>query len=207
MDASAVLKGLRTTYKLHTTQLQYKTPWQFLVAVILSAQCTDAQVNRVTPGLFAKYPDPQSLAKASLPAIEKLVYSTGFYKAKAKNCKKAAQHVIKEHNGKLPATLAQLIRIPGVGRKTANVFLQVVHGKAEGVVVDTHIFRVSKRTGAATGNTAEQVEQDLMQSLPQKDWAAYGDLVIQHGRHVCFARKPNCDGCVLKKQCPSAFSV
>ena len=207
MKPLAVLKGLEKTYTPFVTALDYKTEWQLLVAIMLSAQCTDARVNRVTPVLFQALPNIDSFVRVPQAKLERLIFSTGFYKNKAKNIKAAAKKIGEEFDGKLPSSMEQLITIPGVGRKTANVFLQVVHNKAEGVVVDTHIYRVSKRTGVSSGNTAEQVEQDIMKALPKKYWILYGDLTIQHGRTICFARKPNCAGCPLNKQCPSAFKV
>jgi endonuclease III len=197
-----LVESLQNAYSLHKTALKYQSPWQLLVSIILSAQCTDARVNQVTPRLFKKLPTIQRMAFATLPTIERLIYSTGFYKNKAKNIKSAAQTILQSFQGTIPDSMEQLIMIPGVGRKTANVYLQVVHRKAEGVVVDTHIFRVSRRTGASRGKTPEQVERELMRKLPKQDWMRYGDLAIQHGRRVCRARRPLCRQCILKEECP-----
>lgn len=203
----AVLRALRRRYYLHTTALDYKNEWQLLVAIILSAQCTDARVNMVTPVLFKALPRVQDYVTVPQAKLEKLIYSTGFYRNKAKNIKAAASALVSEHKGKIPDSMDALVEIPGVGRKTANVFLRVAHEKAEGIVVDTHIFRVSRRTGAASGKTPEQVERELMEGLPRKHWIAYGDLAIQHGRVLCHARKPDCANCPLKTKCPSAFKL
>lgn len=207
MSPLAVIRGLEKAYAPHVTALSYRNEWELLVAIVLSAQCTDARVNMVTPKLFAELPGVQDFARAPQARIEKLIYSTGFYKNKAKNLKAAAQKLAADYGGKLPDSMEELITIPGVGRKTANVFLHVVHRKAEGVVVDTHIFRVSKRTGVSAGKTAEQVERDVMRKLDKKYWILYGDLAIQHGRVICHARKPECSRCPLNKTCPSAFKV
>ena len=207
MDALSVVKGLSKAYSLHKTALAYRNEWQLLVAIILSAQCTDERVNKTTPALFKELPRIEDFVSVPQGKLEKLIYSTGFYKSKAKSIKNAAKKIMNGFGGKLPSTMEELVTIPGVGRKTANVFLQVVHEKAEGVVVDTHIFRVSRRTGVSNGKTAEKVEEDVMQQLPSKYWIAYGDLVIQHGRKICHARKPDCAACVLTLKCPSAFKV
>lgn len=207
MNASRVIRLLRKEYSLHKTALGYGSEWQLLVAIILSAQCTDARVNIVTPGLFRELPGVRDFVVAPIKKIEKLIFSTGFYKNKARNIKAAAQKITGDFKGKIPDSMEKLITIPGVGRKTANVFLHVVHQKIEGVVVDTHIFRVSRRTGVSGGKTAEQVERDVMGQLPKKQWIAYGDYAIQHGRKICHARKPECGKCILSKECPSAFKA
>lgn len=205
MSPLAVIKGLRKTYKPFKTVLQYKDDWQLLFAILLSAQTTDANVNKVTAVLFKTLPSAEAIANCPLPKLEKLIYSTGYYKAKARNLKAAANTLSKDFGGRVPDSMELLITIPGVGRKTANVFLHVWHERAEGVVVDTHIFRVSNRTGASYGKTPEQVERDIMSNLPKKHWIMYSDLTIQHGRAICEAKKPRCDICPLNKECPSAF--
>ena len=207
MKASRVIELLKREYPLHKTALGYRNEWQLLVAIILSAQCTDARVNQVTPPLFKELPEIKDFAKAPLKKIERLIFSTGFYKNKAKNIKAAAQKITGDFKGRIPDSMQELVTIPGVGRKTANVFLHVVHEKSEGVVVDTHIFRVSRRTGVSKGRTAEQVEREVMKQLPKRQWIAYGDYVIQHGRKICHARKPECGKCLLNKECPSAFKM
>jgi endonuclease III len=205
MTPLAVIEGLEKTYKPFKTLLTYKDDWQLLFSILLSAQTTDANVNKVTAVLFKELPTVQAIADCPLPKLEKLVYSTGYYKAKAKNLKGAAQKLVDEFNGNVPGTMEELITIPGVGRKTANVFLHVWHEIAQGVVVDTHIFRVSRRTGVSRGNTPAQVEKDVMKKLDKKYWILYSDLAIQHGRAICDARKPRCDVCPINKECPAAF--
>ncbi len=206
MKPLAVIKGLQGTYKEFKTPLTHTTDWQLLFAVLLSAQTTDANVNKVTAVLFKELPSVEAIANAPIRTLEQLVHSTGYYQAKAKNLKGAANAILKDFGGHIPHSMEQLITIPGVGRKTANVFLHVWHGIAEGVVVDTHIFRVSKRTGVSDGNTPQQVERDVMRTLAKEHWKEYADLTIQHGRQICEARKPRCDVCPINKQCPSAFA-
>jgi endonuclease-3 len=200
-----VLRFLDERYPPLAVPLTHTNPWELLVAVILSAQCTDARVNTVTPALFAAYPTPQAMAGAPLARLEALVKPTGFYRNKAANLKACALAVATRHGGSVPATMAELVALPGVGRKTANVILHAVHDRAEGIVVDTHIFRVSRRTGAATGETPEQVERELMAALPRASWKRYGDVTIQHGRVTCHARKPACQECPLATRCPSSL--
>lgn len=205
MQPLQVIKGLSKTYKPFKTALLFKKDWQLLFSVLLSAQTTDANVNRVTAVLYKELPSVQAIADCPLPKLEKLVYSTGYYKAKARNLQAAAKKLAADFDGKVPSTMEELVSIPGVGRKTANVFLHVWHERAEGVVVDTHIFRVSNRTGASLGKTPEQVERDIMGNLEKRYWILYSDLTIQHGRAICDAKKPRCDVCPLNKECPSAF--
>jgi endonuclease III len=205
MTALQVIKGLQTTYKPFKTVLAYKTDWQLLFSVMLSAQTTDANVNRVTATLYKELPSVDAIARCPLQKLEKLVYSTGYYKAKAKNLKAAAQKIVTEFNGKVPKTMDELTSIPGVGRKTANVFLHVHYEVASGVVVDTHIGRVSNRTGVSNSTNAIAIERDIMEQLDKKHWILYSDLTIQHGRQICDARRPRCNICPLQKACPAAF--
>ena len=207
MTPLEVIRLLRKRYLLHKTSLVYRDEWQFLVAIILSAQCTDARVNLVTPGLFKALPRLNDFAAAPQKKLEQLIFSTGFYKNKARSIKGAAQTILEKYHGTIPNSMDELVTIPGVGRKTANVFLHVVHGKAEGVVVYTHIFRVSRRTGVSNGTSADQVERDVMRQLPKQHWIIYGDLVIQHGRKTCHARKPACRQCILNTRCPRAYKI
>ena len=200
-----VIRGLRKRYPPFVTALTWNDEWQLLVAVMLSAQCTDARVNTVTPVLFKTLPTMRDFVTVPQGNLEKLIFSTGFYKNKAKNIIAAAKTITTKHDRIIPNTMNELITIPGVGRKTANVFLHVIHKKVEGIVVDTHIYRVSRRTGVAKGNTPEQVEREVMAVLPKKYWIEYGNLTIQHGRELCHARKPDCANCPLKKVCPSSI--
>ena len=163
---AAILKGLDEAYPSAECALIHRSPWELLVATILSAQCTDVRVNMVTPKLFRRFPTPQKMAKATLPQIEALIRTTGFYHNKAKSIQGAARKVVEEFGGQVPQTLAELITLPGVARKTANVVLGVCFGKAEGMVVDTHVFRIARRLGVAKGDTPQKVEQELMKVLP-----------------------------------------
>src|ERR1035441_3603944 len=200
---AAILKGLDEAYPDVECTLTHRSPWELLVATILSAQCTDVRVNMVTPELFRRFPTPAAMAKATLPELEDLIRTTGFFRNKAKSIQGAARKIVNEFNGQVPQTLAELITIPGAARKTANVVLGVCFGKAEGVVVDTHVFRIARRLGLAKSETAEKVEQELMQILPQNRWIAFSHQLIHHGRQICEARKPKCDRCNLEQLCHS----
>ena len=187
---SAILKGLDEAYPEVECALTHNSPWELLVATILSAQCTDVRVNMVTPELFRRFPTPAAMAKATLPQLEALIRTTGFFRNKAKSIQGAARKIISNFNGQVPQTLAELITIPGAARKTANVVLGVCFGMAEGVVVDTHVLRISRRLGLAKSETPEKVEQELMQIIPKDRWIAFSHQIIHHGRQVCDARKP-----------------
>jgi len=199
----AILKGLDEAYPNAVCALDHRTPWELLVATILSAQCTDVRVNIVTPELFRRFPTPQAMAKATLPELEALIRTTGFFRNKAKSIQGAARKIIADFGGKVPQTLAELISVPGAARKTANVVLGVSFGKAEGVVVDTHVFRIARRLELAKGDTPEKVEQELMKVLPRDRWISFSHQVIQHGRKVCIARNPKCRECNLEPLCRS----
>ncbi len=200
---AAILKGLDEAYPDAVCALTHRTPWELLVATILSAQCTDVRVNMVTPELFKRFPTPAAMAKAELPDLIEIIRTTGFFNNKAKSIKGAAKKITEEFGGKVPETLAELITVPGAARKTANVVLGVSYGKAEGVVVDTHVFRIAHRLDLTKSDTAEKVEQDLMKVIPQDRWISFSHQVIHHGRQVCIARKPKCDQCNLEKLCKS----
>ncbi|MGA3136523.1 MAG: endonuclease III [Terracidiphilus sp.] len=200
---AAILKALDEAYPNAECALTHRSPWELLVATILSAQCTDVRVNMVTPELFRRFPTPAAMAKATLPQLEALIRTTGFYRNKAKSIQGAARKLVSDFNGQVPQTLAELITIPGAARKTANVVLGVCFGKAEGVVVDTHVFRIARRLDLAKGETPQKVEQELMRILPQDSWIAFSHQLIQHGRQVCEARKPKCDRCNLEQLCTS----
>ena len=200
---AAILKALDEAYPDAECALTHHSPWELLVATILSAQCTDVRVNMVTPELFRRFPTPEAMAAASLGEIEEIIRSTGFYRNKAKSIQGAARKIIADFGGKVPQTLAELITIPGAARKTANVVLGVSFGKAEGVVVDTHVFRIARRLELAKGETPEKVEQELMQVLPRDRWISFSHQIIHHGRQVCEARKPKCDRCNLEQLCRS----
>ena len=200
---AAILKGLDEAYPNAECALHHRTPWELLVATILSAQCTDVRVNMVTPELFRRFPSPAAMAKATLPELESLIRTTGFFRNKAKSIQGAARKLITDFGGEVPKTLAELITVPGAARKTANVVLGVSFGKAEGVVVDTHVFRIARRLELAKGDTAEKVEQELMQVLPRDRWISFSHQVIHHGRQVCLARNPKCNQCNLEPLCRS----
>jgi endonuclease-3 len=196
-----LLRRLREAYPNAECALHHRNPWELLVATILSAQCTDVRVNMVTPELFRKFPSPAAFAQASLPAIEEEIRSTGFYHNKAKSISGAAKKVVSEFGGKVPETMAELLTLPGVARKTANVVLGVAFGKAEGVVVDTHVLRLSHRLGLTRAEDPKRVEEDLMRVIPRDRWIAFSHEMIHHGRQICIARKPRCVECPLETLC------
>ena len=181
--------------------LNHRNPWELLVATILSAQCTDKRVNLVTPDLFKAFPTPKTMAQASLPELEELVRTTGFFRNKAKSIQGAAKAITERFGGKVPRTLAELITVPGAARKTANVVLGVAYGLAEGVVVDTHVQRISRRLGLTRHTEPKKIEQDLMRIVPRERWIAFSHELILHGRAVCIARKPRCLDCPLETTC------
>ena len=196
-----ILKRLDDTYGTEMIcYLNHETPWQLLIAVILSAQCTDARVNIVTKDLFKKYPDLSAFANASLAEMEEDIRSTGFYHNKAKNIIACARMLLEKHGGKVPDTLEELIALPGVGRKTANVILGNIYHKPS-VVVDTHVKRISKRLGFTKEEDPEKIEYDLMKKLPKDHWILYNIQIITFGREICFARNPKCEICPLQDLC------
>ena len=196
-----LLDRLQKAYPNAECALHHSNAWELLVATILSAQCTDARVNMVTPGLFRKFPTPQAFAAATLPAIEEEIRSTGFYHNKAKSISGAAKKLIADFGGRVPEAMAELLTLPGVARKTANVVLGVAFGKAEGVVVDTHVLRLSHRLGLTRAEDPKRVEEDLMRIIPRDRWIAFSHEMIHHGRQICIARKPRCVDCPLETLC------
>jgi endonuclease III len=201
--APEVLARLRKEYPEPYFFLKFDSPFQLLVSVILSAQTTDAQVNKVTPALFAKYPTPEALAKAPRADVERLVFQTGFYKSKAKHIQGTAQRLVDAYGGEVPTTMADLMTLPGVARKTANVVQELVSpGTPEGVCVDTHVKRVAFRLGLASEEDATKAEQDLMKLYPREDWGELPFYFITHGRAICDAKKPKCSQCFLADLCP-----
>jgi endonuclease-3 len=200
--AGLIYRALVRLYPEADCALQHDGAWQLLVSTILSAQCTDVRVNMVTPSLFAAYGDPASLARASLPRIEKLIQTTGFYRNKAKSIKGSAQMVADKFAGQVPDEMDKLLTLPGVARKTANVVLGNAFGKNIGVVVDTHVGRLSLRLGLTGHKDPKKVEQDLMPLFARKNWTMLAHLLIYHGRAVCKARNPQCGQCKLRKDCP-----
>lgn len=202
--AREILARLQERYPEATCSLDYTTTLQLLVATILSAQCTDERVNQVTPALFQRYADAQALAEADLLELQALVKSTGFYRNKAKNIQAACRKIVQEFGGEVPQTMAELLTLPGVARKTANVVLAHGYGINAGVTVDTHVKRLSQRLGLTKHQDPAKIEQDLMKLLPQPDWENWSIRLIYHGRAVCMARRPNCQACLLADLCPSA---
>jgi endonuclease-3 len=199
----AILEKLDEAYPAVTCALVHENPFQLLISTILSAQCTDVRVNMVTPELFRQFPTPKAMSEASQPALEELIRSTGFYRNKAKSILGAAKKIATEFGGKVPRTLAELTTVPGAARKTANVVLGVAYGLAEGVVVDTHVLRISHRLHLTQATEPKQVEQDLMKIIPKDHWIAYSHEIIHHGRQICIARKPKCADCTLETVCTS----
>jgi endonuclease-3 len=201
--ALEILVRLKHLYPDATCSLSYATPVQLLVATILSAQCTDERVNKVTPALFSRFPDAASLANADLVELEDLVRSTGFYRNKAKNIKAACSMIVTNFGGEVPQQMELLLQLPGVARKTANVVLAHAYGINAGVTVDTHVMRLSQRLGLTEHSDPIRIERDLMQLLPQHDWENWSIRLIYHGRAVCKARSPLCEACQLAEVCPS----
>lgn len=199
-----ILRLLHVAYPDAHCELDFASPLQLLVATILSAQCTDERVNMVTPALFARYPDARALAEADTAELETMIHSTGFFRNKAKNIQAAARRLVEVYNGEVPAEMDDLLTLGGVARKTANVVLGNAFGIAEGVVVDTHVKRLSERLALTPETTPEKIERDLMALAPREEWVDLAHLLIFHGRRVCFARKPNCAGCTISHLCPSA---
>lgn len=202
--ALEILVRLKRLYPNAACSLNYETPVQLLVATILSAQCTDERVNKVTPALFAQFPDASALASADLEELEQLIKSTGFYRNKAKNIRAACQKIVTEFGGNVPKRMEELTQLAGVARKTANVVLANAYDINAGVTVDTHVKRLSHRLGLTQETDAVKVERDLIKLIPQPDWENWSIRLIYHGRAVCSARKPACERCALADLCPSA---
>jgi endonuclease-3 len=200
--ALKIARGLERAYPDAVCALSHEDPYQLLVATILSAQCTDERVNMVTPALFQRYPTPEKLARSSQADVEKIIKSTGFFRAKAKSLRGMAAALVDLHKGQMPRTMDELTQLPGVGRKTANVLLGTAFGIATGVVVDTHVKRISYLLGLTKHTNPEKIEQDLMALLPEREWVNFAHRLIHHGRRICIARRPKCPECPLLKLCP-----
>ncbi len=200
--ARKIVQALKKAYPKATCALNHRSPFELLVATILAAQCTDERVNQVTPELFAKYPTAEALAKARQQDVERLIQSTGFYRNKATALRQVARALVERHGGEVPRSLEQLVQLPGVGRKTANVVLGTACGIPSGIVVDTHVKRIARRLGLTTNTNPDKIEQDLVELVPKAEWIDFSHRLIQHGREVCTARKPNCLECPLLKYCP-----
>jgi len=186
--------------------LEFSNPLELLVATILAAQCTDERVNQVTRSLFKKYRTAEDYAKADLAVLEQDIKPTGFYRRKAQRLKEVCRILVEKFNSEVPRTMEELVSLPGVARKTANIVLSNAYGVNEGIIVDTHVFRLARRLGLTKSKTREKVEEDLMRVVPKEKWGRFADLLIFHGRRVCKARKPQCEICVLKELCPSRMT-
>lgn len=196
-----ITKALAKTYPDAVCALNHHGPFQLLVATILSAQCTDERVNKVTPRLFERFPTPQALAGSKQEDVEKIIHSLGFFRAKSTNIRQMAQLLVERHAGVVPQHLESLVALPGIGRKTANVVLGTIYGIASGVVVDTHVKRITNLLGLTTRKSPEQIERDLMAILPAAEWVNFSHRLIHHGRKICIARRPQCLQCLLLKYC------
>ena len=199
-----ILARLKEHYPSASTALDHEGPFHLLMATILSAQCTDDRVNMVTPELFRKYPGPAEMASADLESLEEIIHSTGFYRNKARSIRKASEKLVEDFKGEVPSRMEDLLTLPGVARKTANVVLGTWFRKPEGVVVDTHVKRISGLLGLTSKKDPNQIEKDLMAVLPRDEWIGYSHRIILHGRATCKARRPLCAECFLADLCPSA---
>ena len=200
-DAVEVIKILKEFYPDATCSLDFKTPFQMVVAVMLSAQCTDERVNKTTPQLFEKYGTPESIAKMDINELEKIIHPCGFYKNKAKNVKAAAEMILNEYNGKVPETMEELMKLPGVGRKSANVVMLEAFNNPQGIAVDTHAKRISNRLGLSKNTDPDKIEKDLLKVIPKEYYYDANHLLVWHGRKTCIARKPKCLECPVYDYC------
>lgn len=196
-----IIEILKKLYPDAKCSLDFKTPFQMMVAVVLSAQCTDARVNQITPSIFEKYPEPKDFANMDISLLEQLIHSCGFYKNKAKNIKAASEIIVNKYNGILPNTMEELTSLPGVGRKSANVIMLEAFNNPQGIAVDTHAKRISNRLGFSKKNDPLQIEEDLLKIFPKKYYYDVNHLLVWHGRNLCKAKKPDCNNCPLKKYC------
>jgi endonuclease-3 len=201
-QAARVVRGLRRAYPDATCALEFSNALELLVAAVLSAQCTDKRVNEVTKVLFRKYRSAADYARAPLAELENGIKSTGFFRNKARNIQAFCQRIAQQYDGEVPRDMDALVELPGIGRKTANVVLGTAYGIASGVVVDTHVIRLSRRLGLTAEKDPQKIERDLMEQIPRKDWIDFSHRLIQHGRGTCTARKPKCDECPLGVLCP-----
>jgi len=200
--ATRIVELLAGEYPETRSELDHRTTWELLVATILSAQCTDVRVNQVTPGLFSRWPRPADLAAAEQDELEEVIRVTGMFRRKAASLRAAAKIVAEDHGGEVPANIEALVALPGVGRKTAKVVLGQAFGIPAGIVVDTHVRRLAQRLGFTDGNDPEKIAIELESFLPRSEWMTFSMRLILHGRRVCVARSPRCDGCVLEEVCP-----
>lgn len=200
-DAKKIVEKMKERYPDATCSLDFTTPFEMLVSVMLSAQCTDERVNKTTLSIFAKYSTPEDFANIDIKKLEELIHPCGFYKNKAKNIKACAEKIVKEFNGQVPKTMEELITLPGVGRKSANVVMLEAFGDAQGIAVDTHCKRISNKIGLSHESEPEKIEQDLLKIFNKEDYKDVNHLFVWHGRNTCIARKPKCNECVVKDMC------
>lgn len=200
-DIIEIIENLKNTYPDATCSLDFKTPFELGIAVMLSAQCTDERVNKITPLLFAKYKKPEDYINTSLEEIEEIIKPCGFYKNKAKNVLGYAKMIVEEYNGKMPETMEELVKLPGIGRKSANVIMLEAFNNPEGIAVDTHAKRIANRIGLSKEKEPLKIEQDLIKIIPKKYFKDVNHLLVWHGRNICNARKPQCEKCPIKKYC------
>ena len=196
-----IIKKLKTYYPDATCSLDFKTPFQMVVAVMLSAQCTDERVNKTTPSLFEKYGTPEAICNMDLEELERIIHPCGFYKNKAKNIKAMAKEIIEKYNGEIPQTMEELTSLPGVGRKSANVVMLEAFNNPQGIAIDTHAKRISNRVGFSKNTTPEKIEQDILKVIPKEYYKDVNHLLVWHGRKTCDARKPKCEECPIKELC------
>lgn len=204
-DIINIIEILKKTYPDAKCSLDFETPFELLIAVILSAQCTDERVNRTTPSLFSQYSTPEDFANIDIQELEDFIHPCGFYKTKAKHIKEMAQKLLQEYDGKVPETMEDLRKLPGVGRKTANVMMLEAFNKPQGIAVDTHAKRISQKIGLSSQNEPEKIEQDLLQQIPAKYYKDINHIFIWHGRNICTARNPKCTQCPINKYCKDFF--
>jgi endonuclease-3 len=202
-----IIRILRREYPQSRTALEFQNPLQILVATILAAQCTDARVNQITPALFRRYPTAAAFAAADRAELEAEIRPTGFFRNKAKSIVGAARKIVEDFGGQVPANMADLVTLPGVARKTANIVLSSGYGIAEGIAVDTHVKRLSGRLGLSRQHDPEKIERDLLKLVSKKDWLDFNSMLVNHGRKTCQARKPRCPECVVRRLCPSAIKL
>ncbi len=202
-----IIKILRKAHPRSRTALHYKSPLQIMIATILSAQCTDERVNKITPHLFKKYRTVRDFSRAKQSVLQREIRSAGFYKNKAKNIIAASKKILNDFNGKVPDNMEELVTLPGVARKTANIVLSSGFGKAEGIAVDTHVKRLSGRLGLSKENDPNKIEKDLLKIVPKKDWIDFNYMLVNYGRDICQAKKPKCSNCSIIKLCPYKFKV
>ena len=200
-DAKRIVENLRNRYPDATCSLDFKTPFEMVVAVMLSAQCTDERVNKTTPSIFSKYSTPEDFANIDIKELEDLIHPCGFYKNKAKNIKACAKTIMEKFNGQVPKSMEELVSLPGVGRKSANVVMLEAFGEAKGIAVDTHCKRISNKMGLSKETEPEKIEQDLLKFFDEEDYKDINHLLVWHGRKTCIARRPNCLECPVKEDC------